>query len=86
MYDRDELEKVFIKKKGVSDGDWLLRVQSTPFFVADRYGFDLKSSIIISKGSIAEFVENQAIQDLVCELGIEWSQGYHFSKPGLIES
>ncbi|MBT6436091.1 MAG: GGDEF domain-containing protein [Deltaproteobacteria bacterium] len=35
--------------------------------------------------TIAEFVENQAIQDLVCELGIEWSQGYHFSKPALIE-
>ena len=57
MYDRNELEKIFIKKKGVSDGDWLLRVQSSPFFVADRYGFDLKSSIIISKESIAEFVE-----------------------------
>ena len=30
---------------------------------------------------IAEFVENEEIQKIVTELGIEYSQGYYFSKP-----
>lgn len=36
--------------------------------------------------TIAEFVETREIHDLVCELGIEWSQGYFFSKPDVLES
>jgi len=36
--------------------------------------------------TIAEFVETKEIQDLVCELGIEWSQGYYFSKPEILKS
>lgn len=78
MYDRNELEKIFIKKKGVSDGDWLLRVQSSPFFVADRYGFDLKSSIIISKGSIAEFVENAGSDDTRVYFWLNWGDQIRF--------
>lgn len=35
---------------------------------------------------IAEFVENQPIQDILLELGVEYSQGYHIGKPSLIES
>ena len=31
---------------------------------------------------VAEFVENQEIQHIVEEIGIHFSQGYHFSKPG----
>ncbi len=31
--------------------------------------------------TIAEFVENEAIQKRVMELGIDYSQGYHFSEP-----
>jgi len=30
---------------------------------------------------IAEFVEDEAIYEAVKELGIEYSQGYYFSKP-----
>jgi EAL domain-containing protein (putative c-di-GMP-specific phosphodiesterase class I) len=30
---------------------------------------------------IAEFVENQEIQDLLMSYGIDYSQGYLFSKP-----
>ena len=78
MYDRNELEKIFIKKKGVSDGDWLLRVQSSPFFVADRYGFDLKSSIIISKESIAEFVENADSDDTRVYFWLNWGDQIRF--------
>lgn len=29
----------------------------------------------------AEFVENEAIYNIVTELGIDYSQGYHFGKP-----
>ena len=78
MYDRNELEKVFIKKKGVSDGDWLLRVQSSPFFVADRYGFDLKSSIIISKASIAELAENADSDDTRIYFWLNWGDQIRF--------
>jgi len=78
MYDRNELEKIFIKKKGVSDGDWLLRVQSTPFFVADRYGFDLKSSIIMSKGSIAELAEAADSDDTRVYFWLNWGDQIRF--------
>ena len=78
MYDRNELEKIFIKKKRVSDGDWLLRVQSSPFFVADRYGFDLKSSIIISKDSITEFVENADSDDTRIYFWLNWGDQIRF--------
>ena len=30
---------------------------------------------------IAEFVEDESIQEIISQLGIEYSQGYHFSKP-----
>lgn len=33
---------------------------------------------------VAEFVHCQAVQDLVLELGIEMSQGYHFHEPELL--
>ena len=78
MYDRNELEKIFIKKKVVSDGDWLLRVQSTPFFVADRYGFDLKSSIIMSKGSIAELAEAADSDDTRVYFWLNWGDQIRF--------
>lgn len=35
--------------------------------------------------TIAEFVENQEIQNIVMEYDITYSQGYHFSKPSPIE-
>ena len=78
MYDRNEYEKIFIKKKGVSDGDWLLRVQSSPFFVADRYGFDLKSSIIMSKGSIAELTEAADSDDTRVYFWLNWGDQIRF--------
>ena len=40
---------------------------------------DFSSSMDIEV--IAEFVENQEIQDIIISLGIEYSQGYLFSKP-----
>ena len=31
--------------------------------------------------TIAEFVDSQALQDKVTELGVDYSQGYHLGKP-----
>ena len=31
--------------------------------------------------TIAEFVENEKIFDVLCEIGIDYSQGYYFGKP-----
>jgi len=31
--------------------------------------------------SLAEYVENEQIADIVREIGIDWGQGYHFGKP-----
>lgn len=37
----------------------------------------------LNKQVIAEFIENEEIQEVIEELGIEYSQGYLFSKPSL---
>lgn len=52
------------------DADHLLTVESILFF-ARKKGIDV----------IAEFVEDEAIFKTLLELGIEYSQGYLFSKP-----
>jgi Amt family ammonium transporter len=36
---------------------------------------------IMNKKTVAEWVENQAIADKLAELGVNYAQGYHFSKP-----
>jgi len=33
--------------------------------------------------TLAEYVENDQIADIVREIGIDWGQGYHFGKPAL---
>lgn len=33
---------------------------------------------------IAEFVENEAIYKLLCEIGVDYSQGYYFGKPEVL--
>ena len=35
--------------------------------------------------TLAEYVENEPIADIVREIGIDWGQGYHFGKPMLPE-
>ena len=34
---------------------------------------------------IAEYVENKEIYDILCSLGVEYSQGYYFGKPDLLQ-
>jgi diguanylate cyclase (GGDEF)-like protein len=36
--------------------------------------------------TLAEYIENEQIADIVREIGIDWGQGYHFGKPVLPES
>jgi len=38
-----------------------------------------------NKKTVAEYVENEAIYNKLVELGVDYSQGYYFSKPLLIE-
>lgn len=36
---------------------------------------------IMGKQTVAEFVENQEIADVLTQLGVNYAQGYHFSVP-----
>ena len=36
---------------------------------------------VMGKKTIAEFVENQPIVDILREIGVDYAQGYHYSKP-----
>ena len=36
--------------------------------------------------TLAEYIENEQIADIVREIGIDWGQGFHFGKPVLPES
>ncbi len=40
---------------------------------------------LINSATVAEFVENEEIQDIVLKYGIEYSQGYFFAKPEPLE-
>ncbi len=57
-------------KNIVDDEKSLLLIQSIIFLCAK---LDIKT--------IAEYVENKDIQDLLTELGIDYSQGYYIAKP-----
>jgi EAL domain-containing protein (putative c-di-GMP-specific phosphodiesterase class I) len=36
---------------------------------------------VMGKKTIAEFVENEAINQILAEIGVDYAQGYHFGKP-----
>lgn len=76
-----ELEVDYIK----IDGSIVRHVAENPVYrnlAAIVRQFASFSSIPI----IAEFVENQAIQDVLLELGIEYSQGYFVGKPERLDT
>ena len=35
---------------------------------------------------VAEYVENEEIYKVLCDLGVEYSQGYYFGKPEPLRS
>ena len=63
------------------DGSFVRNLHESPF---DRLIVktinDLATGLNIK--AIAEFVENQAITDLLQEIGIDYGQGFHLGKPG----
>ncbi|MBU1618448.1 MAG: EAL domain-containing protein [Gammaproteobacteria bacterium] len=57
----------------------------------DQIDYALVKSIaeiarVLNRKSVAEFVENERIFDLLKELGVDYAQGYHISKPMDIEN
>ena len=72
----NELEVDFIK----IDGKYIKNLDTNPkSYKIAKAITEFASSMDIKV--IAEFVENGAIQEIVEEIGIDFSQGYHFSIP-----
>ena len=40
----------------------------------------------LDKRTVAEFVENEAIRAALCEMGVDYVQGYGVQKPRLLET
>ncbi len=54
--------------------------------VTDTYSKDVVQTIVSfakAQGikTVAEYVESEAIYDIVKEMGVDYSQGYYFGKP-----
>jgi len=41
---------------------------------------------LMGKETVAEFVENQEIVELLQEIGVDYAQGYHYGKPAPLSS
>ena len=70
-----ELEIDFIK----IDGKYIKNITNEKHYKIAKAITDFAHSLGIEV--IAEFVENEEIQKIIEELGIDYSQGYYFSKP-----
>lgn len=71
-----KMEPDFIKVDGsiirdVANNILYQKVSKNIVFLGDQLNADL----------VAEFVENGSIQEMVVQLGMKYSQGYHFAKP-----
>lgn len=67
------------------DGSLIKNIQESSFSLSIVEAIALfakKNNIKV----IAEFVENREIYDILCELNIQYSQGYYFGKPEPIEA
>lgn len=61
--------------KNIATDDYSISIVKTIVSFANEH--DIKT--------VAEFVENEAIFNILKELGVDYSQGYYFSKPKLLE-
>jgi len=43
-------------------------------------------SVVLDKQTIAEYVENEAVVELLTEIGVDYGQGFHLGKPEPIEN
>lgn len=67
------------------DGSLILNIEHDEFsrnMVETIVSFAKKQGI----KTIAEYVESKGIFNILCELGVDSSQGYYFGKPNLLES
>jgi len=61
--------------KNIATDDYSISIVKTIVSFANEYSIK----------TVAEFVENEAIFNILTELGVDYSQGYYFSKPKLLE-
>tara|TARA_R100001244_G_scaffold70064_1_gene56979 strand:- start:21 stop:452 length:432 start_codon:yes stop_codon:yes gene_type:complete len=80
MYERNELECLFADKHNIdAKGDWLLRVQSNPFFIAkQKLGYDIESSIFISKRQLKELVQKADCGRTIIYFWLNWGDQMRF--------
>ena len=80
MYERNELECLFADKHHIdTKGDWLLRVQSNPFFIAKRkYGYGIESSICISKRQLQGLEEKADCGRTIIYFWLNWGDQMRF--------
>ena len=80
MYERNELECLFADKHNIdAKGDWLLRVQSSPFFIAKRkLGYDVESSIYISKRQLKGLEEKADCGSTIIYFWLNWGDQMRF--------
>ncbi len=67
------------------DGSLIKNIETSPFAVSV-----VKSVVTFAKAEnikvVAEYVENENIYKMLCELGVDYSQGYYFAKPNPLEA
>ena len=80
MYERNELECLFADKHHIdTKDDWLLRVQSNPFFIAkQKLGYDIESSIFISKRQLKELVQKADCERTIIYFWLNWGDQMRF--------
>ncbi|WP_333803931.1 EAL domain-containing protein [Sulfurospirillum sp.] len=61
--------------KNIATDDYSISIVKTIVGFANEHGIK----------TVAEFVENETIFTILCDLGVDYSQGYYFSKPKLLE-
>lgn len=78
--ERNELDHVFADKHNIDiKGDWLLRVQSSPFFKAkEKYGFDISSSVYLSKRQIKTIQEKADSGLTMIHFWLNWGDQMRF--------
>lgn len=80
MYERNKLECLFADKHDIdAKGDWLLRVQSNPFFTAkQKLGYDVESSIYISKRQLKGLEEKADCGRTIIYFWLNWGDQMRF--------
>ena len=76
------MRKIFSTSHEVKNGTYVKDIAIDPNDQAMVRSIN-DTGLVMGIKTIAEFVEDESIYKKVKELGIDYSQGYHFSKPEL---